>query len=59
MANIVKYQEKYQEQVYNLFVDFRNEEDFFKFEKLYMRDTGHGGSFWDRKNKDYRKVIEY
>ena len=30
MANIVKYQEKYQEQVYNLFVDFRNEEDFFK-----------------------------
>jgi hypothetical protein len=22
-----------------------------------MRDLGHGGSFWDRKHKDYRKDI--
>lgn len=34
-----------------------NEADFFKFEKIYQRDLAHGGSFWDRKSKDYRKVI--
>ena len=34
-----------------------NEADFFKFEKIYQRDLEHGGSFWDRKSKDYRKVI--
>ena len=34
-----------------------NEADFFKFEKIYQRDLEHGGSLWDRKNKDYRKVI--
>ena len=34
-----------------------NEADFFTFEKLYMRDLGHGGSFWDCQQKDYRKEI--
>jgi hypothetical protein len=34
-----------------------NEADFLTFEKLYMRDLGHGGSFWERKEKDYRKEI--
>lgn len=31
--------------------------DFQKFEGIYMKDLGHGGSFWDRKAKDYRKEI--
>ena len=34
-----------------------NEADFLQFEKLFMRDLGHGGSFWERKSKDYRKVV--
>lgn len=29
--------------------------DFKKFEEIYMRDLGHGGSFLARKYKDYRK----
>ena len=36
-----------------------NEADFFTFEKIYMKDLGHGGSFWDRKSKDYRKEIAF
>jgi hypothetical protein len=31
--------------------------DFQKFEGIYMKDLGRGGSFWDRKTKDYRKEI--
>lgn len=31
--------------------------DFKRFEKIYMKDLGRGGSFPDRKNKDYRKEI--
>ena len=29
--------------------------DFVRFEKIYMQDIGRGGSFSDRKNKDYRR----
>lgn len=29
--------------------------DFTRFEKIYMCDLGHGGSFPDRKYKDYRR----
>lgn len=29
--------------------------DFTRFEKIYMQDLGHGGSFPDRKDKDYRR----
>lgn len=32
--------------------------DFKHFEKIYMQDLGHGGSFRDRKNKDYRSTIQ-
>lgn len=31
--------------------------DFQKFEGIYMQDLGHGGSFWEKKEKDYRKDI--
>jgi hypothetical protein len=31
--------------------------DLKKFEEIYMKDLGHGSSFWDRKYKDYRKEI--
>ena len=31
--------------------------DFEKFEKIYMSDLGRGGSFPERKQKDYRKDI--
>ena len=31
--------------------------DFKRFEKIYMKDLGHGGSFRNRKNKDYRSAI--
>ena len=30
MANIIKFEEKYSEQVYYLFMNVRDEEDFFK-----------------------------
>lgn len=29
--------------------------DFIHFEKIYMQDLSQGGSFLDRKNKDYRR----
>lgn len=29
--------------------------DFMRFEKIYMQDLDQGGSFPDRKNKDYRR----
>ena len=29
--------------------------DFKRFEQIYMKDLGRGGSFLDRKNKDYRR----
>ena len=32
-----------------------NISDFKRFEKIYMQDLGRGGSFPDRKNKDYRR----
>ena len=32
-----------------------NISDFKRFEKIYMKDLGQGGSFPDRKNKDYRR----
>lgn len=35
-----------------------NLNDFEKFEKIYMSDVGRGGSFPERKYKDYRKDIE-
>jgi hypothetical protein len=31
--------------------------DFTRFEKIYMKDLGRGGSFPDRQNKDYRRTI--
>jgi hypothetical protein len=34
-----------------------NLKEFIKFEKIYMKDLGHGGSFWDRKEKD-QEIIE-
>ena len=34
-----------------------NLKDFEKFEKIYMSDLGRGGSFLDKKQKDYRKTI--
>jgi hypothetical protein len=30
--------------------------DFTRFEKIYLQDLEHGGSFPDRKNKDYRRM---
>lgn len=38
----------------NGYVGF-NLSDFTRFEKIYMQDLGRGGSFPDRKNKDYRR----
>lgn len=38
----------------NGYVGF-NLADFTRFEKIYMKDLGRGGSFPDRKNKDYRR----
>lgn len=32
-----------------------NISDFKRFEKIYMQDIGRGGSFPDRKDKDYRR----
>ena len=40
MANIIKFEEKYSEQVYNLFMNVRDEEDFFK-EFSYEEFCGH------------------
>ena len=40
MANIIKFEEKYSEQVYNLFMNVRDEEDFFK-EFTYEEFCGH------------------
>ena len=37
---ILNYEEKYAKQVYDLFVEFRNEEDFFK-EMTYEEFCGH------------------
>ena len=36
-----------------------NEEDFFKFEKIYTSDLDHGGSFWGRNSKAYQKEITF
>ena len=36
-----------------------NEEDFFKFEKIYTSDLGHRGSFAWRKSKVYQKEITF
>jgi hypothetical protein len=32
--------------------------DFKKFEEIFMQDVGRGGSFIEKKCRDYRQIIE-